>query len=282
LKKERPMTVRVVTDSAAALDAVTIATWDILVVPTQVVVGEQHYLEGELEISEVLERFDEGVTTSGPAPGGFSAALAAAGDEALILTVAEGLSSSHQAAMVAVQGSGQRARLVDTGSAAGGQALVVLEAAKTAREGGSLDEVEAAARRVAERVRFYAAFETLEYLIRGGRIDGVIGGFAERLGVRPLLEIEAGGNLRRLRPSLSRRAALDRIIRLWRKTQIEGALLHMAAAHVLALDDAEALLDRVRSEVEPTTALISAFGPVMAVHTGPGLVGLAWWWEEQG
>ena len=276
------MSVTVVTDSAAALDAETAAALDVLVVPTQLVVGEQHYLEGELAISELLERFDEGVSTSGPTPGAFSAALAEAADEVLVLTVAENLSSSYQAARVAVQDARQRARLLDTGTAAGAQALVVLEAAKVAREGASLDEVEAAARVVAERVRFYAAFETLEYLIRGGRIDGVIGGIAERLGIRPFLKIEAGGNLHRLRPSLSRRAALDRIIKLWRRSRVEGALLHVVAAHVLARDDAEMLLERVGAEVEPATALISAFGPVMAVHTGPGLIGLAWWWQEQG
>jgi len=275
------MTVRVVTDSAAALDPATIAAWGILVVPTRLVVGDEHYLEGEIGISELLERFDEGVSTSGPTPGGFADAFVEAGGDVLALTVAKGLSSSFQAARVALQGARPRVRLLDTGTAAGGQALVVLEAAKTAREGGSLDEVEAAARHVVEQVRFFAAFETLEYLIRGGRIDGVVGGIAERLGIHPFLQIEAGGHLRRLRPCFSRRAALDRIFRIWSRSRVEGALLHVVVAHVLARDDAEALLDRVRAEVEPATALISEFGPVMAVHTGPGLIGLAWWWEEQ-
>jgi len=280
-REERRITVRVVTDSAAALGAATAAAWGILVVPTRLVVGEEHYLEGELAVFELLERFDEGVSTSGPTPGSFSDAFAEAGGEVVALTVAERLSSSYQAARVAAKDSWSRIRLLDTGTAAGAQALVVLEAARVAREGGSLDQVEAAARHAAEQVRFFAAFETLEYLIRGGRIDGVVGGVAERLGIRPFLEIRAGGHLQRLRPSFSRRAALDRIYRRWRRSRVEGALLHVVAAHVLAPDDAEALLDRVRAEVEPATALVCEFGPVMAVHTGPGLVGLAWWWQEQ-
>jgi DegV family protein with EDD domain len=280
-KEERRVSVTVVTDSAAALDAVTVAAWDILVVPTQLVVGDEHYLESEFEISELFERFDEGVSTAGPTPGAFSEAFAQAGGDVLALTVAERLSSSCQAARVAVHKAQSRVRLLDTGTAAAAQALVVLEAAKAAKRGGSLDEVESAARLVADRVRFFAAFETLEYLIRGGRIDGVVGGIAERLGIRPFLQIQAGGRLRTMRPSLSRRAALNRLVRLWRRSRVEGALLHVVAAHAMALDDAKTLLDRVRAEVEPATSLISEFGPVMAVHTGPGLVGLAWWWEAQ-
>lgn len=40
--------------------------------------------------------------------------------------------------------------------------------------------------------------------------------------------------------------------------------------------------DAVRTEVEPATALIGSFSPVMLVHTRPDLVGLAWWWEPPG
>jgi fatty acid-binding protein DegV len=47
--------------------------------------------------------------------------------------------------------------------------------------------------------------------------------------------------------------------------------------HALASEQAKTLLDAVRTEVEPATALIGSFSPVMLVHSGPDLVGLAWW-----
>jgi fatty acid-binding protein DegV len=49
----------------------------------------------------------------------------------------------------------------------------------------------------------------------------------------------------------------------------------------MAPDAADDLLSRVRSRTTPATALVGEFGPVMVVHTGPGVVGLAWWWEEE-
>jgi fatty acid-binding protein DegV len=83
----------------------------------------------------------------------------------------------------------------------------------------------------------------------------------------------------RLRAALSRDAALDRIVaRVWR-TRGDGTRLHVAAQHALAPDAAERLLADVRGRIEPATSFIGEFGPVMVVHTGPGVAGLAWWWE---
>jgi fatty acid-binding protein DegV len=52
--------------------------------------------------------------------------------------------------------------------------------------------------------------------------------------------------------------------------------------HALAPEAAQRLLDRVEAEVTPATKFTGEFGSVMVVHTGPGLYGLAWWWEPDG
>jgi fatty acid-binding protein DegV len=58
--------------------------------------------------------------------------------------------------------------------------------------------------------------------------------------------------------------------------------LHVAALHALAPDAAARLLERIEAEVSPDTKFTGEFGSVMVVHTGPGLYGLAWWWEPDG
>jgi fatty acid-binding protein DegV len=63
---------------------------------------------------------------------------------------------------------------------------------------------------------------------------------------------------------------------------VPGGRLHVAGLHASADADAEALVKRVRDELTPdapATELILEFSPVMVAHTGPGLVGLAWWWQ---
>jgi DegV family protein with EDD domain len=273
--------VRVVTDSTAALDSATAADYGIVIVPTRVTLGGINYRDGELPLAELIARFGEGVSTSGPPPGAFSEALADLDDGALVLTVAADLSSTFKSASIASAAvPGDRVRVIDTGTAAGAQALVALKAAGVARSGGSLDEVETAARSAVGSVQLYGALETLDYLVKGGRLNGVVGGLAESLGVRPMFELH-GSRIRKLRPAFSRRAALDRLVRLWHKSRVEGARLHVVALHALDLEDAEWLLEQVTAQSDPATALIAEFGAVMVVHTGPGLIGLSWWWEEQ-
>jgi fatty acid-binding protein DegV len=56
----------------------------------------------------------------------------------------------------------------------------------------------------------------------------------------------------------------------------------VAGLHTLLPEPAEELLSAVAAEVEPADAFIAPFTPVMVAHTGPGLAGLAWWWERPG
>ncbi len=274
------MTVRVITDSTAALDAATAASWGVTVVPARVILGGVSYPDGTLPLAELLARFDEGVSTSGPTPGDFVASLEGAAAGAVVITVAAHLSSSYKAATVAAGlAAGLPVRVVDTGTAAGAQALAARHAAAVASRGGSLDEVEGAARRVLESARLFGALETFEYLIRGGRLNSVVGRMAQGLKVHPVFELRQG-NIVSLRPAFSREASITRLLRLWRRSRVPGARLHVIALHALAPEAANHLLAEIRREVEPATALVTEFTAVMVVHTGPGLLGLSWWWEE--
>jgi hypothetical protein len=68
------------------------------------------------------------------------------------------------------------------------------------------------------------------------------------------------------------------VARVWR-TQGNATRLHVAAQHALAPDAACHLLAAVSERTEPVTSFVGEFGAVMVVHTGPGVAGLAWWWE---
>jgi hypothetical protein len=50
--------------------------------------------------------------------------------------------------------------------------------------------------------------------------------------------------------------------------------------HSLAPAAATELLTEVTAEIKPATAFVGSFGTVMLVHAGPGVVGLAWWWDD--
>jgi DegV family protein with EDD domain len=244
----------------------------------RITVGGVVHRDGDLPLEELIARYDEGVTTAAPAPGDFARLFAALPGEVLVLTVTESLSSTIASARLAAADAGPRVRVLDSGTAAGSLALVALHAATVARGGGTFGEVEQAARRVMARVRLVAALGTLDYLVRGGRLPGVVGGLASRLGVRPLVQVR-DGHLRKLRPAFSKRAADERMVEMLLRSRVGGARLHVVGLHVLAEQEARSLLARVRAEVTPATELVSRFGASMVAHTGPDLTGLSWWWE---
>lgn len=274
------MTVAIITDSAAALPADLAARRGITVVPMWLSVNGQPELEGSRSLAELLDEPD--VSTSAPTPGEFETAIKdrlASADQVVVCTIAESMSASYEAAVVGAASFADAVRVVDTNTAAGGQALVVLAAAEeAARPGATIDDVVARATEVAERVRLIATLPNLDHLVRSGRVPGIAGWAGKRLGINPLFEFRAGV-VRRLRPALSPEAASDRMIAQVRRSGIPDGRLHVAVLHALAPAVADQLRARVAAEFSPVESFVGEFGPVMVVHTGPGLVGLAWWWE---
>jgi DegV family protein with EDD domain len=272
------MAVAIVTDGAASLPRQLAEELDITIVPMWLDLEGRQVHEDECALDDVLEAKD--VTTSGPSPGEFQEAVERrlTGDGALVLTIASTMSSTHQSAVLAAGASDGDVRVLDTTTAAGAEGLVVLAAARAAREGADLDTVESVARRVIAQVRLVATVPSLDHLVRSGRVPGIAGWAGRHLGINPLFEFRAG-KVHRLRPALSSEAAIERIVHEWRRSHTDGADLHVASLHAVAPDAARDLLDRVESEITPTSAFIGEFSAVMVAHTGPGLIGLAWWWD---
>ena len=273
------MAVAIVTDSAAAIPLEVARDHDVAIVPMHLMLRGADVREGDRTLAEVLAADD--VTTSGPTPGEFETAIGdhLGSDGTLVLTIASTMSSTYEAAVLAARTLERpEVRVVDTKTAAGAEALVVLAAARAAQRGASLDEVESVARSVLDRVRLVATVPSLDRLVQSGRVPAIAGWAGRHLGINPLFEF-VGGDVRRMRPALGPEAAHDRMAALCRRSYTEGSQLHVAALHALAAEDAQRLLARVTRELEPAEAFVGEFGAVMVAHTGPGLVGLAWWWE---
>ncbi len=275
------MRVGIVTDSAATLPPELASGNEVAIVPMEVTIAGRSNGDRRVPLQEVLQHLDDGVRTSSPSPGRFSSAIAAAqdGDGVLVLTVARSMSGTFQVASLAARRATGPTEVLDTGTAAGGEGLVVLAAARAASAGRPLQEVLEVARRAAAGVRLVATLHDLRHLVAGGRLPRVVGWLGGILGVQPLFEFR-GGTIRPLLPALSHRAARRRMLGRWRRSRPRGpAALHVAALHALERDEAERLLEAVRAEASPATSFIGEFDAVMVAHTGPGLTGLAWWWD---
>lgn len=272
------MTVAIITDGAASLPGDCPEQVSITVVPLRVLTGAANGAgPPPATLAAVLAAPPGQVRTSCPAPARYLAAIgqAADGDGALVCTTAASLSGSYQAARQAARRAAVPVRVVDTGTAAGGQGLIVRAAAEAAAAGADLDAVADAAERLRADVRLVGTLDNLDRLVASGRLSRLAGWTAAQLGVHPVFELR-DGRIRELRPAHTPQAAEARMIDRLRAHYRPGAALHVSVLHVRAPLRARRVLAAVTAWRTPDTAYISDFDVAMAVHTGPGVVGLAW------
>ena len=102
----------------------------------RITVGDTVYQDGDLPLGDLMARYDEGVTTSAPAPGDFLRVFERLPGEVLVLTVSQRLSSTTASARLAADTAGSRVRVIDSGTSAGSLALIALHACSEGAGGG--------------------------------------------------------------------------------------------------------------------------------------------------
>lgn len=175
-------------------------------------------------------------------------------------------------------------RVVDSRTATIAEGFVVLAAARAAAAGATLEQVVAAAERVRDRVDFFATLKTLEHMHRGGRLGEAARLLSAHLGISPLLNLKDGA-VSVVRLARTWTNALKQIVELAAERMRGRRAVHASVFHADALADAEWLrdrwLERAREEnLDCTEFYLTEFTPVMGAHTGPDVVGLAFYADD--
>jgi DegV family protein with EDD domain len=271
--------VKVVTDSAANLPADIAAELSIGVVPLHLTMGQRVFRDGVdivmQQFYEQLQETDDVATTSAPSPGDFLEAFRAVpeGEDIVCVTVAAAVSATNQSARAAAAELDRRIEIVDSTNASMAEGFVAIEAARLARDGASVDDVVRRAEEVASRSRILATIDTFEFLRRSGRVRRAQAYAATMLNIKPVFEFKDGDAGGVARPR-TRSRAIDKIV-FDTVTAAGGKTLHLAAFHALAEADAKELVRRVEAEATVTESYVVEATPVVGAHTGPGLVGTA-------
>ena len=198
------------------------------------------------------------------------------GHDVLSVHISAGLSGTCDAARQAVETLERgdhpgRVRVFDSSTGAGGIGLVALAAAKAAQKGADLDAVERAAREARDQLKIWFAIDTLEYLRRGGRIGAASAWIGSTLKIKPILTVESEMTpVERVRTSAK---AFDRMVDYARQRQAAGAD-GWVVQHIQSPEQAEKLVEACRSIFGSEPVWVSEVGPVLGVHTGPGLLGV--------
>lgn len=274
------MTIKIVTDSTCDLPDELAAKHSISVVPLYINIGTDSYLDG-IELSrrafyEGLPDYKTFPTTAVPGVGAFKQAyerLANEGaTEILSLHISISLSAVVNVARLAAEEvKSVRVTVLDSRQLSLGTGWLALLAAKAAATRRSMEDILALVEDQIRRSHVFAALDTLEFLRRSGRMNGIVAGLGTLIDLKPLLKMHDG------QPTSERVRTNGRAYRrLIELVSAIGPLERLALVHTNAPDKAEQLRQQAQhlfpGDEEPLSVNVTS---VIGSHIGPGAVGFA-------
>jgi DegV family protein with EDD domain len=172
------------------------------------------------------------------------------------------------------QFTGVRIEVVDTLRVAMSHGWAAIEAARSALEGLDFESVVAQARDVAQKGTMIQTADTLRYLYMGGRIGRAKHLMGSLLNIKPLIGME-DGIIVALGTARSRLKAYRSMVEVMQQRVGESARVRIAFTHVAAMEKLETLRGMVSDRFECVETIVTDLAPVLAVHSGPGTVGMS-------
>jgi DegV family protein with EDD domain len=280
--------IALVTDSTANMPAELVKRYDVTVVPLYVIFSgkaQKDYVElppAEFykRLAEVKAAGGELPKTSQPSPVDFEgtySALARDGAKDIIsVHVAAKMSGTVNSAQIAGDMVSQQTlvHVVDSTTISMQMSYMLVEAAGAIRQGGGVQGALEAIEKVKANSCTYFTVTEVEHIEASGRVDGADKMAEAEIKVRPVIGIMEG-QAKVVSPERTQRAALDKVIELTHSRMQGLRLKGITVVHANALDRAEGLKARVPAEFGyDGEVFITDFGPALAVHVGPGMLGL--------
>lgn len=272
--------IALITDSACDLNSDFVKKNNINILPLKIIFSDREYDDGINITSKMLYDAlpNEIPKTSLPSVEKFTLALEKVKNEgythAIIITISSGLSGTYNSARLASQNvSGIETFVFDSMTLTMSEGAMVIEAVNLIKEGKSFNEVVDILPTFRNKIDVFFTIDTLEYLIKGGRVGKVSGTIADALNLKPIITVGDDGvyhtvcKIRGIKQSISRLANLL-------KSYLENNKCKVWILDGNAPDKATMLYNAIKDFPNLMECTLGGeIGPALGVHTGPGLVG---------
>jgi DegV family protein with EDD domain len=253
------------------------------VVPLYVRFGDETFREYvDLSAEEFYRRLrttPEPPRSSQPTPADFASVYEELREYEKILCpmISAKLSGTAESARLAAESAGdERVSVIDSGVTSGGTVILADALQRRLERGTTEEELQEVVESFRRSRGLLFTVETLEYLVRGGRIGKAQGLAGQLLSVKPILHFDEGevAPLKRVR---GRAKALAELERLFVEATEDTPDLHVGLGHAESPGDAEELVRRIRTaRPQCSVDVVTTLGPVIGTHGGPGTLGLFW------
>ena len=274
------MTVKIVTDSSSDIPLELAKKLDIAVVPVYIYFGDKAYKDGvDIGPDELYKRLVEGPvypTTTQPIPADFSetyTALAKDADAIVSIHLPTKVSGTYNAALQGLEIAKPKCEVhvFDSLSVSVGLGLIVIAAAQVANRGGKLAEVLEETRKAISKTQMRGLLDTLQYLLKGGRITKTRALVGALLNVKPILKMRDG----ELIQAGMARSYTKGVEQVFEFVKNYPNLVEVGIAQSTVPEEAEKLKEMLGSVIDEKHILMSRIGAGLGVHGGPGTMVVA-------
>ncbi len=285
------MAVQLMSDSACDLMQREAQALGVTVLPLKTCIDGVEYLDGvtitPAEFYDKLEHCRALPTTSQLSPAEFEDAFraaAAGGDEVVVITLAGKLSGTAQSAAIAAAQFPGQVFVVDSGSVTIGQQILLRYAVRLRAQGQPAAKIAAELERVKPHICLLARMDTLEYLVRGGRLPKAAGFAGTLLNIKPVISVEDGEVkvVGKARGSRQKDNMLTDFIE--KKGGVDFTMPVMLAYS--GTDDAllKGYIDNSRTLWQDHLAdlPVTMIGSTISTHAGPGAIAVAFFAKQPG
>jgi DegV family protein with EDD domain len=272
--------VAIITDSVADLPFEVAREMNISVIPLNVHFGTEIFKDGfDLSSDDFyrkLERSNVLPQTSAPSPGIFADffdTIAEKNSEILAIFLSHKFSATYESALQGINLMKRKCHVevVDSTLAIMGQGLLVIEVAKKALQGASLENLINMISETVPRIHIRVTLDTLKYLAMGGRIGRVQAFMGAMLQVNPILGIKNGEAFPYTRVR-SRSKAVEALHQFALSFKDVKAI---AVEYGTNIDEAKVFAGKIMSSCAKVPIYMSHVSPVIGTHTGPGVLSVS-------
>ncbi|QGU95339.1 DegV family EDD domain-containing protein [Clostridium bovifaecis] len=267
--------IQFITDSSADLPKEIIEQYNIHVVPLNISVNNEDYLEGvDISPQKFFQKMFTSTNlpkTSQPSPSSFSEIFSkiSKDDEALCFTISSGLSGTYQSACLGKDLSNSNVTIFDTLGGSLGHGIQILNAAQLAAEGLPLDKIIEKLKEYRSEMNILILLNTLENIVKGGRLSKFQGSVAKIFDIKVLLE-GVEGKVEILEKIRGKKKFLQRVLDMIGDRKQDFSDTTFGITHVDNLKDAEFLKNEIMKRYNPKDIIINYMGATMATYAGKG------------
>lgn len=194
----------------------------------------------------------------------------------IIPVISSGLSGTYNAIIQSCsEFNGIKTAVIDTKNIALGSGFLAVYAAQLVEKNLSFDEIVAKVENKIKDSHIYYSIQTLQYLIKGGRLGRVEGIIGSMLQIKPIIACDNDGIYYTVSKVRGRKQSINKLIEIVQDIIKDKKNYYLAICHGYAKEEADMVKERMKPYIDNAALFMEGqISASLGVHTGPGLIGI--------